>query len=178
MWQDRHNDQDDPLIHAIRTVAESNTVTSRLVREYIRDEVRSLNEAMKSVTEGIVRNDSSRHMTYKIMNPDFAVHCIYTTRHTINETHRLSFTQFRVSGHSLVCETGRWNRRGRGRLPLEERLCSCGHIHTERHVVQHCSSTLRLRQLYDFSTIEDLFSDKFSPDMTCKIINEILNVYK
>ncbi|KAK7074213.1 hypothetical protein SK128_018360, partial [Halocaridina rubra] len=54
--------------------------------------------------------------------------------HTINELHRLSFTRFRVCGHSLVCETGRWNRRGRGRLLPEERLCMCGDVQNERHL--------------------------------------------
>ena len=77
---------------------------------------------MDNVRDSIIHSDSSRRVTYKDLNPNFVVHEIYRTKHTIVGKHRLSFTRFRVSGHSLMCETGRWNRRGRGRLPLEDRL--------------------------------------------------------
>ena len=70
------------------------------------------------------------------MNPTFSVHDIYVKRQTVNDIYRSSFTRFRVSGHSLSIETGRWNKRGRGRLPLEERLCRCGDVQSEIHVVE------------------------------------------
>ncbi|MPC37377.1 hypothetical protein E2C01_030851 [Portunus trituberculatus] len=52
-----------------------------------------------------------------------------------------AFRRFRVSAHSLAVEVEKWNRRGRGRLPLEERLCPSGEIQTEGHVAQHCIFT-------------------------------------
>ena len=46
----------------------------------------------------------------------------------LSEVERVSWTRLRISGHSLAVEEGRWNRRGRGGLPLEERLRSCNQI--------------------------------------------------
>ena len=132
---------------------------------------------MLNLMQNITRSDSSRRQTYKDINPEFTVHDIYKTKHTVDEIHRLSFTKFRVSGHSLVCETGRWNRRGRGRLPLEERLCMCGEIQTERHVVENCIFTSNVRNTYNFRAIKDLFQGNFAPDVTCKIIHLILSTY-
>ena len=132
---------------------------------------------MNNLKASLVNNMSSRRVTYKMINPDLSLHYIYKEKHAINESHRLSFTRFRVSGHNLACETGRWNRRGRGRLPLEERLCSCGGIQTEQHVVQECPLTHDIRQRYNFSQIQHLFSEYIKPELTCKIIHEILTVY-
>lgn len=84
--------------------------------------------ASQRVARSFSCSESSRRKIYKEINPDFGVHQVYNVRHTIHETQRISFTQFRVSGHSLACETGRWNRRGRGRIPMEERLCVCGQV--------------------------------------------------
>ena len=110
------------------------------------------------------------------MNPTFTVHDIYKKRHAVNDIHRMSFTRFRVSGHTLAIETGRWNRRGRGRLPLEERLCKCRLVQTEKHVVEECPSTQHLRDFYSISVLDDLFT-KFTNDVTCKIIHDMLSVY-
>ena len=74
-------------------------------------------------------------------------------------------------------ETGRWNRRGRGRLPVEERLCVCGLIQTERHVVETCPITQDIRQKYNVSTLRDLFIENRPAENLCKIIHEILAVY-
>ena len=149
-----------------------------MVRKFVNEEVTPLSEVMQRVKEGIRQNESSRRITYKYINPEMSVHYVYRERHVINENHRLSFTQFRVSGHSLVCETGRWNRRGRGRLPTDERLCRCGHIQTEQHVIQECPLTQHIRDLYQVSTMEELFSDQLSPETLCRIIHEVLNTYK
>ena len=90
---------------------------------------------------------------------------------------RVSFTRFRVSGHSLAIETGRWNRRGRGRLPVEERLCVCGQVQTEKHVVETCPVSRGVRQLYGLFRIEDLFNHTYNDEKTCKIIYDILKLY-
>ena len=95
----------------------------------------------------------------------------------IYEIHRIAFTRFRLSSHSLVIETGRWNRRGRGRLPIEERLCSCGMIQTEEHVVCQCPRSQHIREEYNFTCISDLMSGRFGNEILCKIIFRILNLY-
>lgn len=94
-----------------------------------------------------------------------------------NEFHRISFTRFRVSGHSLSVETGRWNRRGSGRLPVDEHLCVCGSVQTEKHVVEACPLTENIRQRHDVGSLEDLFANDKPHDMTCKIIHDILELY-
>ncbi|MPD01169.1 hypothetical protein E2C01_096687 [Portunus trituberculatus] len=38
--------------------------------------------------------------------------------------------------HWLAVKVSRWNRRGRGRLPLEERLCPCGMVQTEDRIIR------------------------------------------
>ena len=110
------------------------------------------------------------------INPDGSLHYVYTAKHIIKETHRTSFTKFIVSGHALACEMGRWNRRGRGRLPLEERVCQCGAVQTERHVVKHCPFTQHIRDTYGFINLEELLSENLEPNVTCEIIHNILSV--
>lgn len=177
MWHERYQYNDDPLMHVLKLVINSNHVTSRLIREMTTNNVPDLTTAMHNLKGNLATSISSRRVTYKMINPDFSLHYVYKEKHAINEWHRLSFTKFRVSGHNLVCETGRWNRRGRGRLPLEERLCPCGAVQTEQHVVQQCPLTLNIRQHYNFSQIQDLFYEHFLPELTCKVIHEILSVY-
>ena len=177
IWQERNSYDDDPLYFTMKIVCETNTVTARLIREFLASEVASLDVSLQNVISEISGSGSSRRKTYKEINPSFSVHSIYNTKHTIDENHRMSFTKLRVSGHCLACETGRWNRRGRGRLPLEERLCVCAEVQTERHVVQDCPLTQHLRDKYNFTTLEQLFSNNFSADVVCKIVHEILSTF-
>ena len=111
------------------------------------------------------------------MNAGLGVHDIYSKKHIINENYRIALTRFRVSSHSLAIETGRWNRKGRGSLTIEERLCTCGQVQTEEHVIGHCPISQHLRDQYGFSSIADLMSNKFSLEVSCKIIYKILNLY-
>lgn len=177
MWQERSQLVDDPLVYVLNLAVNTNTVTGRNVNHMITQNVPELSIAMQDVKDNLTNSTSSRRVTYMTINSDLELHYVYKERHTINETHRLSFTKLRTSGHSLACETGRWNRRGRGCLPLEERLCSCGEIQTEIHVVQYCPLTHDIRQRYQFSRMQDLFSDDCQPVMACKILHEILSVY-
>ena len=112
-----------------------------------------------------------------LMNNDLNAHEIYTKRHTVNEFHRIAFTRFRVSAHSLAVEKGRWSRRGRPSLPLDERICQCGSVQTEEHVVVHCPLSEHILVQYNVTSIQDLFSGRFPNDVSCKIIFTILRVY-
>ena len=177
MWHERSGYDDDPLAFTIRMTVNSNTPTSRTVREMINTNVPDLSLVMQKLKDEMVNSNSSRRSTYKDINPDLLVHRIYTLKHAVNDIHRISFTQFRVSGHSLACETGRWNQRNRGRLEVNERLCVCGGIQTERHVAQDCQLTQHIRDQYQFSTLEQLFGDQFTPEIMCKIVYNILTIY-
>ena len=130
-----------------------------------------------NVHDRIMASSGSRCVVYRTLNPTLALHPVYRDRHTIDDRHRMSFTRFRVSGHSLAVETGRWNRRGRGRLPVEERLCVCGQVQTEQHVVEHCPITSDIRVRYGLYRIQDLFNDKYSNDISVKITHDILNLF-
>ena len=112
--------------------------THSYILDLINNNVDDIKVAMDTLKHNIGLSQSSRRITYKQINPNLSVHKIYLMKHNINEHHRTAFTRFRLSSHSLAVEVGRWSRRGRGRLPLEERLCTCGEIQTEQHVVQYC----------------------------------------
>ena len=178
MWDERSEIQDDPLAFAIRAACDSNTHTGKIAKKMIRDEVVDMSKLLENVRNAVVASNTSRCVIYKDINPDLSVHDVYKEKHIINEFHRMSFTRFRVSGHSLAVETGRWNRRGRGRLPIEERLCVCGLVQTERHVVETCPLTDDIRRNHNIARLEDLFTDCMSNETTCTVIHEILELYK
>ena len=133
---------------------------------------------LKNVHDRILASSGSRCVVYRTLNPTFGLHAMYKDRHTIDDRHRMSFTRFRVSGHSLNVETGRWNRRGRGRLPMEERLCVCGQVQTEQHVVEQCPITSEVRVRYGLYCIKDLFNRKYSDEISVKITHDILNLFQ
>ncbi len=122
MWQERSGMSDGPLVLDIRVTLASRTQTARCIDSFISTEPPTMSAIINNVCSSIAHLDSSRCTAYKEINPRFTVHDIYKQKHVINEFHRISFTRFRVCGHSLAIDTGRWNRRGRGRLPVEERL--------------------------------------------------------
>ena len=178
MWNDRNNMVDDPLIHVMKVVFTTRIPTSKYIENLISGENKSIEEAMSALKLKITQSTSSRRIVYRSMNPDFYVHDVYTRKTEIPEIHRMSFTRFRVSGHCLAVETGRWNRRGRGRLPLEERLCPCGDIQTERHVVESCPMTQDVRAVYSITTLEQLFLVTNNPSSLCEAIHNILSIFK
>ena len=106
------------------------------------------------------------------------VHSVYHTKSGINELERISWSRMRLSAHSLVIETGRWNRRGRGRLPIEQRLCQCGQIQTERHVIEECALTQQLRDIYQYNSLENLFAEDNDHAKTTQFVHKVLNVYR
>ena len=176
MWRDRNLMTDDPLIHVLKLSIDANTPTSHLLNNFIHNDVDDVNDALEEMILSVQESMSSRRITYISLNPNCEVHDVYTKRQYVNDVDRACFTKLRVSAHSLAVETGRWNRRGRGRLPLEERLCPCGAVQTERHVVEACPLTHPLRVTHQFQSWEDLM-DK-DVHITIYIANKILSLYK
>ena len=78
----------------------------------------------------------------------------------------------------MAIETGRWNRRGRGRLPMDQRLCQCGLVQTERHVVEACTLSQHIRNLHNFRSLENLFLEIEDYSKACHIAHSILEIYK
>ena len=160
MWRERSLMDDDPLVLVIKTVLEARYSTRTYVDGLIYETIDDFQNAKETLQNNIMTSGSSRRVTYREMNPDLKVHEIYSTKHNVSELERISFTRFRLASHSLAVEVGRWSRRGRGRLPLEERLCTCGAKQTEVHVVQQCPLTQNIRETHNTSSIDDIFSDQ------------------
>ncbi|KAI3382316.1 hypothetical protein SNEBB_005021 [Seison nebaliae] len=156
MWNERREMLDDPWSYAIRLMQSSGTPTSRYLQDLIENDRDDITESLHSLKTAIGQSTSSRRSMYKILNPDFKIHNVYTERKCINDIERISFSRLRVGGHSLAVETGRWNRRGRGRLPLEERLCDCGEVQTECHVIEACPVTLDIRRRFNYASVQEL----------------------
>ena len=178
VWRERCDLNDDPLILALKTVMEARYNTKDYVHDLIHNDQDDVDISIRDLKHSLQQSVSSRRTTYLEINPSLCVHPVYLEKkHNVCERDRVAFTRFRVSSHSLAVEVGRWSRRGRGRLPLEERLCPCGQIQTELHVVQHCTLTQHLRHNHNFSIIQDLFNNTFSNESSCKIIRQILETY-
>ena len=177
MWCERSNMVDDPLSFSINTVIDANSPVGKIVRDMIHNNVPKMSDLLVNVHNAITTSDASRCNVYKVINPGFVVHEVYTKKHTINDLQRKSFTRFRVCGHNLAVETGRWNRRGRGRLPMEERLCVCGLVQTEWHVIEECPDTQYFRDFYGITSLNEMFSN-LSSDVVCRAIHDILRVFE
>ena len=76
-----------------------------------------------------------------------------------------------MSSHYLKIETGRWSR-----IPREQRLCDCGSVQSEIHVLLSCPLLQYLRISYgdlDFSSIDNLMNTDNHPYLA-KYIHEVL----
>ena len=174
---EREDLPDDPFMFALGVSTRENTPMSTTIRSFLYTDIPDMCDLMRNVHERIASSGGSRCIVYRTLNPSLSVHRLYTERHVVNDRLRVSFTRFRVSGHSLAIETGRWNRRGRGRLPVEERLCVCGQVQDEKHVVETCPFSRGVRQLHGLFRIEDLFNHTYNDEKSCKIIYDILKLY-
>lgn len=146
MRRQRQGMEGDPLVLVFEIASGNQHQTRNHIHKLLHTVTDDINEGVRELNWNISISTSSRRRTYKEINPILSVHSVYETKSHINEHHRVAFTRFRVSSHSLAVEMGRWNRRGRGRLPPEERLCACGgQIQTEEHATQHCPFTQHLR---------------------------------
>ena len=180
MFNERSRIFDDPLGFSLSLVLNGNFSTGNYLNNLISNSnFNDCHHEILMLKDSIRHAVSSRRITYcNVINIDLSIHNIYTYKHNIYELYRTAFTRFRVSSHMLAVETGRWNRRGRGRLPMEERLCSCGLVQSEEHVISSCPLSQSLRDNYEFTCIEELMSESFSNETVCKIIYEVLELYK
>ena len=177
MWEERHNIPDDPLGHVMQVALNARTHTSRYIRGLIDDDIDHVQVAMARLKGDLAHTTSSRRIIYKILNMHLSVHKMYIARENIVERYRIAFTRLRLSGHSLAVETGRWNRRGRGRLPLEERLCPCGDVQTELHVFESCPMTQQLRQSYYIVSLTQFLNESLDYHITCEAVYKILSIF-
>ena len=89
-------------------------------------------------------SERTKYNTYRTINPDLSQHVAYSksksTSGFVPEYARISFSRMRLSSHRLRIETGRWTR-----LPRDQRLCECGAVQDEEHVLRDCPQVAHLR---------------------------------
>ena len=120
----------------------------------------------------ILDSNKTKIKTYlKDINSSLTVHNIYSS--SCPEYARLAFSRLRLISHNLKIETGRW-----ARLPQDMRLCQCGSIQTEKHVILYCPLTIELRNSYDcsFDSIESFWNS--DPLLTAKFIFNLFSIFK
>ncbi len=114
-------------------------------------------EGIESAKNAIRNSTSTHRATYYELNPELSKCAIYNQSANIPEHARIACTRMRLSSHYLKIETGRWSR-----IPRENRLCICGQIQTEEHVLLECVHTEKFRQECSVtgscSTISDLMN--------------------
>ena len=85
----------------------------------------------------------------------------------------MCFTRLRLSSHKLRIETGRWQR-----LPVEERLCTCGAVQDEIHVLQSCPLTKYLRDKQNFCINADDLLTNIDSLEKFKYMYSVLNFFE
>ncbi len=98
---------------------------------------------------------------------------MYWSRKAITEFYRAAVTRIRPSFRGLAMETGRWSR-----LPREKRKCTCGEIHTERHIVNECVRARDVRTMYDGVSSYPLLFHESDMSKVAKFLYECLGVFE
>lgn len=142
LLRERDAMEDDPFMFTWRLVSEARTPCAQYVRALLQSPGSVIHGDMTSIRNRIRQSHGTKFITYRSeMNPQLIALRLYTTPTVIAEYKRIAFSQLRLSAHRLAIETGRWSR-----LPRERRLCSCGDVQTESHVLCVCVETEQLRQ--------------------------------
>ena len=132
-------------------------------------------ESKLCIRNKIRSSTSTRRTTYCSINPELTSPKIYSSDIPIQEHHRIACTRLRLSSHRLKVETGRWSR-----IPVENRLCDCGLVQSEEHVLLKCPLTTQLRTDYDISsinTLDELFSERDNAQI-CAFCYHVLQLFK
>ena len=104
------------------------------------------------------------------------INSIYKQKHGLVNSTEYLFFRFWFCSHSIAFETGRWNRRERGRLSVQERLCECGRVQTVGHVVEVCPLIVHFISAYNVSFQEDLLTEVLPREMICEMLHEVLSI--
>lgn len=128
---------DDPLMQALRIAREAETPCAKYLQElsdYQPD------AGTVKLRNRIVNSTRTKYRVYyELINPSLEIHQLYHCN-DITEYKRLTATRLRLSSHNLEIERGRWCRK-----PREDRLCSCGSVQDEQHMLDTCPSTQPIR---------------------------------
>lgn len=149
---------DDPFNHVWVLCNNSNTKAAIYIRELLEEEDPIISDRTKTREKlKNVKEEATKLHTYShIINPTLVRHPVYSTTCNLFERDRIIFTRLRTSSHNLRIETGRWSR-----TPRNRRLCLCGEIQTESHILIDCphTETLRLESGASYPDIQSLFNE-------------------
>lgn len=167
--QDRHHD--DPFMFVWTLCEQAQTSGYKYFRNVMETECHITEDILKRQLD-IRRSDRTKSITYVYMNPELSVCPMYAGT-DVAEYQRLVYTRFRVSSHRLAIETGRWSR-----IPRESRLCSCGAVQTEEHVVCFCPLTAHVRQKFNLNISRVGEINSLDVPMISKLVYECANILK
>ena len=100
-------------------------------------------ESLARAKNEIRLSNTTRRTTYLSLNPELVINDLYSGSFSIPEFARIAVTRLRTSSHRLKIESGRWTR-----IPRDLRLCSCGEIQNEDHVLLRCPISQELRSTF------------------------------
>ena len=174
MIDERKDLDDDPLMFALDLTERENGFMHRYVTGLLDEPGDIVENDLRLRKERIQTSQRTRAMTYCQMNPELVVHPMYLSKDIIDDDFRIAFTRFRLSSHRLKIETGRL-----ARIPREQRLCQCGAIQSEKHVLCECTLVGDIRTAYGNATVdftEFVSASKSKQDLA--MVLKILDFYE
>lgn len=165
--RNRNNEEEDPLMFAINLNRERTTKLYQLISRLQNSNTSFIAADIEQRKQDMRNSTKSKDQAYYSMNPDLSVHTFYNCENSIPEYQRIAFTRIRCVSHNLAIERGRW-----ARVPREERLCLCGSVQTEEHVLIHCNLVNNLRTT--FSITETNANDIFKNPNVAEFIQKML----
>ena len=147
--------EDDPFGFAIKLIQRENPRAWAIIQELI-ETSDHLKEATSKLHDSVSWNEGSRAAGYRELNPELSTHKLYVqTSQYIPDSLRIAFTRLRLSSHRLRSETGRWSK-----TPRENRLCICGVLQDEQHILQ-CNENTEILHRYDYRNqdLQQLFAN-------------------
>ena len=146
MLRERKQMMDDPFMFAWNFAKDNNTSAYKYLKRLNESSENYIVNSVQELKQQIEVSNKSKMVTYKDLNPTLEKTCLYTQ--DMPEHVRIKITRLRLSSHNLKIDC-RWSR-----LPKEERLCSCGDIQTERHIIENCTLTERIRENNNLNNVK------------------------
>jgi hypothetical protein len=158
---DRSDSEDDPFAIVWRLINQNpKTPAAKYINKMMRNPPSKQTEK-EELHIKIRSSTRTKFETYStIMNPRLELHAMYCDP-AIPEHERLAVTRLRLSSHNMAIERGRWTR-----TPREERLCHCGMVQDEPHVIGVCQDGAAIREAWPEMNFQlpDLFEETCVPD--------------
>ena len=120
----------DPFSHAMEIVNSFNKPMSKYITS-IKDGSNFALTELQGIKELVSSASGTKFRTYVQLNPDFAVHALYSPSAPVLPDYlRITFSRYRLSSHRLRVEIGRYQG-----TPHDQRVCSCGiGVQDEQHI--------------------------------------------